>query len=72
MIQWITHHIRYKEDKSSILDQLFTKAINLELNKFGSDHVILKIEIKRYMEDKQEELFKKKRSNYAKSNYTAS
>ena len=35
------------------------------------NHVVLEIEIKGDMEDKQEESYKKKRRNYAKSNYIA-
>ena len=36
-----------------------------------SDHVVLEIEIKGDIEDKQEESYKNKRVNYAKANYTA-
>ena len=56
--------------------QLFSKGINLEKDNheclFGrSDYVVLEIEIKGDMEDKQEESHKKKRRNYSKANYTA-
>ena len=78
MIQWVTDYARYRgEDKPSKFDQLFTKIINLEKDgnyecPFGkSDHVVLKIEIKRGMEGKLEESHKKKRINYAKANYIA-
>ena len=33
MIQWVTENTRYKEDKPSRLDLLFTKGINLEKKK---------------------------------------
>ena len=76
MIQWVTENTRFRgEDKSSRLDLLFTKVINLETDNnseclFGrSDHVVLEIEFKRDIKDKQEESYKKKR-NYSKANYT--
>ena len=36
-----------------------------------SDHMVLEIDIKGDKEDKLEESYKKKRKNYAESNYTA-
>ena len=77
MIKWLTENTRYREDKPSRLDLLFTKGINLEKDinyecPFGrSDYVVLEIEIKGDMENKQEESYKKKIRNYAKANYTA-
>ena len=77
MIQWVIENTRFREDKPSRLDLLFTKGIDLEKDidyecPFGrSDHVVLEIEIKGDMKDKQEESYKKKRRNYAKANYTA-
>ena len=78
MIQWVTENTRFRrEDKPSRLDLLFTKGIKLEKDinykcPFGrSDHVVLEIEIKGDIEDKQEESCKKKRKNYAKANDTA-
>ena len=73
MIQWVTENTRFRgENKPSRLDLLFTKGINLETDinnecPFGrSDHVVLEIEIKGDIKDKQEESYKKKRINYAK------
>ena len=64
MIQWVTESTRYRgEDKPSRLELLFTKGINLEKRyyyecHFGrSDHVVLKIEIKENMENKQKESY---------------
>ena len=78
MIQWVTENTRSRcEDKPSKLDLLFTKGINLETDinyecPFGrSDYVVLEIEIKGDMEDKQKESYKKKIRNYAKANYSA-
>ena len=78
MIQWITEYTRYREDKPSRLDLLFTKGINLEkiyINyecPFGnSGHVVLEIEMKGGdMEVRQEQSYKKKRRNYGKATYT--
>ena len=64
MIQWVTENTRFREDKLSRLDLLFIKGINLGKNinyecTFGrSDHVVLEIEIKEDIEDKQEESYK--------------
>ena len=77
MFQWVTENSRFRgDDKPSRLDILFTKGINLEIDinyecPFRrSGHVVLEIEIKGDIKDKQEESCKKKR-NYAKANYTA-
>ena len=77
MIQWGTDYTRYREEKPSILDILFTKGINLEKNRnyecsFGnSDHLVLEIDKKiGGMEVKQEESYKKKSRNYGKAHYT--
>ena len=77
MIQWVTENTRFRgKNKPSWLNLLFTKGMNLEKDinyecPFGrSDHMVLKIEIKGDIKDKQEESYKKKR-NYAKVNYTA-
>ena len=74
VIQWVTENTRFRgEDKPSKLDLLFTKGINLEADidyecPFGrSDHVVLKIEIKGDMEDKQEESYKKEKTKLCKS-----
>ena len=67
MIQWVTENTRYREDKPSRLDLLFTKGINLENfinceSPFGrNDHVVLKIESKGDTENKQEESYKKEK-----------
>ena len=59
------------------MDLFFTEGINLakkinyECFFRKSAHVVLKIEIKKDMENKQEKSCKKKRGNYAKANYTA-
>ena len=78
IIHWVPKNTRFRgEDKPSRLDLLFTIGINLEtyINyecPFGkSDHVVLEIDIKGDIKDKQEESYKKKRRNYAKANYTA-
>ena len=78
MIQWVNKNKRHRgEDKPSRWDLLFTKRINLEKDinyecPFGrTDHVVLEIKIKEYMENKQEESYKKKGRKYAKANYTA-
>ena len=74
MIQWVTDCTKYREDKSSRLDLLFTKGINLKKDinhecPFGrSDHVGLEIAINR-IEDKLEKSYIKKRRNYAKTNH---
>ena len=66
-----------EEDKPSRLDLSFTKGINLETDinyecPFGrNDHVVLEIEIKGDIKDKQEKSYKKKGRNYAQANYTA-
>ena len=47
------------------------RNINYECPFGRSDHVVLEIEIKGDMEEKQEESYKKKRKNYAKVNCTS-
>ena len=64
MIQWVTDYTSYREDTPSWLNLLFTKEINLEKDinyecPFGrSDHVVIEIEIKGDMENKQENSYK--------------
>ena len=65
MIQWVIDYTGFREkDKTSRLDLLFTKEINLDKDinyecLFGmKDHVVLEIEIKGNMEDKQKESYK--------------
>ena len=78
MTQWITENTTFRgEDKPSRLDLLFTKGINPETDinyecLFGRDDpVVLEIEIKGDIKDKQEESYKKKRRNHTKANCTA-
>ena len=59
MIQWVTDNRRYIDDKTSRLDLLFCqrnisgKDKNYECPFGRSDHVVLEIEIKLDIEDKQ-------------------
>ena len=52
MIRWVTENTRYREDKPSRLDLLFTKGMNLDKDMNyeclfeSSDHVVLEIEMK--------------------------
>ena len=77
MIQWVTENTRFREDKPSRLDLLFTKGIDLEKDIYyecpfeSNDHMILEIKMKgRDIEVKQDESYKKKRRNYGKVKYT--
>ena len=52
IIQWVTENTRFREDKLSRLELLFTKGINLEKDinykfPFGrSDHVVWKLRLR--------------------------
>ena len=68
MIQWVTANTIFRgKDKPPRLDLLFTKGIILETDinyecPFGrSDHVILEIQIKADIKDKQGESYKKRK-----------
>ena len=75
MIQWVKENTRYRDDKPSRLDLIFTKGIELAKDimymcPFGkSDHIVLELELKETTEEERNESHRKERRNYAKANF---
>ena len=69
----INDHTKYREEDKHH-DRTYYLLRKIDINHecpFGSsDHVVLEIDIKRDIEDKQEESYKKKSRNYSLANYT--